>query len=197
MKPKPSLPRVTKLGLRESLDKVFAQLGITQLEIILPVTQAAWDYLKGGQAEFVEDDGEASSEEVPAPKVAVKRDEVREFIKLFCNVSKLPEPRPTTVKERAAAGEAWYQPARRMIQMANGSSLKVLEIALREHIASGLDLRGPRSIESKFATVYGRMQRQNAKVTQVSHAANDQRARDIALRAQRDARKTGAEVRDV
>jgi hypothetical protein len=147
---KSELPRVTKLGLREALDKVFAQAGITDLEIILPVTQAAWDYLRGGQAMF-EDEPEVSKE---SPKVS--REEMKLFISEFCRVTGLIEPIPATDKERKSVGELWWQPVRQMIKIANGSSVPTMLAAVEKMERDGLTIHGPRSILANFRDVYRR-----------------------------------------
>lgn len=83
------------------------------------------------------------------------RPEERSLLDVFLSLAGIPEPRPTSEKERRAAGTRWWQPIRRMAEMANGESQGIMQECFDRMRRDGLTVSAPQSVEQVFVAIYG------------------------------------------
>jgi len=108
-------------------------------------------------AALVEHGVDAETELLDSLEAAVKahraeaRSEQSELIEAFCELTHLAAPAPATAKERKAAAELWYQPCRRLVELADGESLSVVRAAVERMRGQSLTIYSPKSVE-KVAT---------------------------------------------
>ena len=96
----------------------------------------------------------------PAPKARGReRPEERALLTLFCELTGIPEPDPTSAKEKKAVAVRWYQPIARMVKLANGNAPVIAGLAIQAMRQDGLTLAAPQSIESVFTSKFGESQR--------------------------------------
>ena len=99
-------------------------------------------------------------EPLPAPKARGReRPEERALLTLFCELTGIPEPVPTSAKEKKAVAVRWYQPIARMVKLANGNAPVIAGLAIQAMRQDGLTLAAPQSIESVFTSKFGESQR--------------------------------------
>jgi phage replication O-like protein O len=104
------------------------------------------------------------AEEPPTPKPPKperERTELQKELKhiqeLFSTLTGLKEPEPKTKKEFRAAGELWYQPIRRIQQECNGSSLAIVEAAVKRLKHKNVTIASPKSIENTVKAIHGEL----------------------------------------
>jgi len=85
----------------------------------------------------------------------VTRAQLRALDALFADLTGIPVPAPSTVKERKREAERWYQPMRRMLAMANGQVESILRETVDRMRRDRLTISAPRSIENTFTAVFG------------------------------------------
>ena len=99
-------------------------------------------------------------ESLPAPKARGReRPEERALLTLFCELTGIPEPVPTSAKEKKAVAVRWYQPIARMVKLANGNAPVIAGLAIQAMRQDGLTIAAPQSIESVFTSKFGESQR--------------------------------------
>lgn len=79
---------------------------------------------------------------------------------LFCELTGRSAPARSTIKERKAAGEMWWQPLRHIRDQANGQSDKVLKLAVQKMRADNLTIYSPKSVEKTAIALLAEMPRQ-------------------------------------
>ena len=78
---------------------------------------------------------------------------------LFCELTGIPEPGPTSMKEKKAAAVRWYQPVARMVKLANGRAPDLARQAVEAMRQDGLTIAAPQSIEQVFIAKFGENQK--------------------------------------
>lgn len=101
---------------------------------------------------------EFKEKELAAKPTAAKHPELTAFEQSFSELTGIPIPSPLSEKAKRATAQAWYQPTRRMVQMANGQSGGILAEAVKRMRADGLTIACPRSVESVFISIFGERQ---------------------------------------
>lgn len=92
---------------------------------------------------------------VPAAKRGHKRPEEAALEARFSELTGLPIPQPNTTREKGAAAARWYQPIRRMVKLADGTSTDLLRQAVEHMRRDHLTITAPQSVESVFIALYG------------------------------------------
>jgi len=82
------------------------------------------------------------------------RPDERAILEAFCEESGIPEPHPNTTKENKTAAALWWQPVRRMCQLANGGGPDFARQAVRKLRRDNLTVSCPASIEKTFTALY-------------------------------------------
>lgn len=135
---------ITKVEVRQRVKEVLLKNKIDDLGLEMELATLFYDELKKFDLEI----------ESPSEKHPVTRDEMKAFIAEFSKITGLPQPNPKTSKERSRIADLWYQPVRRMIETANGSSLRVIALAVKRMESDRLTIYGPRSAEAVFMDEY-------------------------------------------
>lgn len=82
------------------------------------------------------------------------RPDEHSILTAFCEESGIPEPNPSTPKENKAAAVLWWQPIRRMCQLANGRGPEVARQSVRRLRADKMTVSSPASIEKTFTAIF-------------------------------------------
>ena len=95
------------------------------------------------------------TKKVPAEKRGHARPEESALLSKFSELTGLPIPQPSTAREKSSAAVRWYQPIRRMIQLADGLSPGLMDEAVKAMRANGLTIAAPQSVEAVFTAKFG------------------------------------------
>lgn len=76
----------------------------------------------------------------------------------FSTLTGIPLIEPNSPKQIKSIAQGWYQPIRQIKSTCNGSSRKIMEIAVQRMRLAGLTISCPRSIVSVCLSVYGESQ---------------------------------------
>ena len=107
------------------------------------------------ESRMKKDSKKDSKKEDLAPAKERGRPDERAFEAKFSEITFIPIPQPNSIKEKKTAAERWYQPVRRMVEMADGLSLELLAETVRAMRGKGWDISAPQSIEKTFTAKFG------------------------------------------
>lgn len=110
-----------------------------------------------------------------------QQQELTHLQQVFSRSTNIPEPKPSSSKERAKAGELWYQPLRRIQQVCNGKSETCITEAIKHMRRDGLTIFSPKSIEKTAVSIFGKLADAPPRKVETPAEAN---ARILAERSQ-------------
>jgi hypothetical protein len=112
--------------------------------------------------DVVNQDEEVPKKEVHSPNGDSKNEFRKEFTQYFCDCTGLNEPEPTNESARKLAGKRWWQPIRRMAELADWKhdvAWSVLGEAIEHMDKDGLTIDAPASVEKVFNGIVGAIHR--------------------------------------